>query len=160
MVKDLTIGSVWKSKKTNKEYTVKGYNVETGRVQLANINKGAEFTTFVDVKSLKKTYVEVPSEKKVQPVIIKIETVPVTVKPKSEIVTVPTAGRKFGKIELADGKVMLGINFLKEIVQEPESTIAAVRCGSVIYWLGNIEKGKAIMQKYNAKIVYDKPLTK
>ena len=157
---ELTIGSIWKNKKTNNKYILESYNSESKRVQIKMVGANNS-ATFMDVKSLKKNYAEITQVKTETPKAIEIVK-PESVKPEPKLETVVTnkASRKFGKIELESGRVLLGINFLKEIVQDTESTAAAIRCGSVIYWLGNIEKGKAIMQKYNAKIVYDLPITK
>jgi hypothetical protein len=150
----LTIGAVWKNKRTGEEYELLGHNIENDRVQIYPLKKNGDTAPiFMTANSLRKNYVavakRVTEENTVE--LKKVEK-PVAVKKEKEV-AVP----KFKRVELLDGRVVSGIDFVTKIAGKTEEETC--KNNSATWWLSETTKGKELLAQFNGKIVY-KPLTK
>jgi len=163
MADNLTIGTLYQNKRTGQKFELTG--IKGIRVQLATVNGEAgdyKIMTgeagdykIMTQKSLRANYTLV-AMKATPEVIAQIQPdKPIVVKD-----VTPRTNKSPGRIEMPDGRVILGLHFLRDIVCDLEAVKAGQRSQSIIYWLSNIAAGKEILAKFDAQIVYGKELTK
>jgi len=153
MADNLTIGTLYQNKRTGQKFELTG--IKGIRVQLATVNGEAGDYKIMTQKSLRANYTLV-AMKATPEVIAQIQPdKPIVVKD-----VTPRTNKSPGRIEMPDGRVILGLHFLRDIVCDLEAVKAGQRSQSIIYWLSNIAAGKEILAKFDAQIVYGKELTK
>ena len=151
----LTIGGIWRNKKTSKDYELVGINKETHKVQLGAVGNGEGYNVMTP-SSLRRNYTFIAtSTEKLHPV--ETSSLPET-QNKTEETVQPKKNRQAGRVELLDGKVIPGIRFLLDIAKKTEADTC--KNSSVIWWLNNSEAGKAMLAQFSARVVYGKPVTK
>jgi len=158
MVDNLTIGTLWQDKRTQKLFELVA--MQGAKVQIATtLGKPGDYKTMTQ-KSLR-THYSLKAIKASPEIVKQINTTAEI--PDNKNITTTTATKKYnapGRIEMPDGRVILGLHFLRDIVCDLEAVKAGQRSQSIIYWLSNIAAGKEILAKFDAQIVYGKELTK
>lgn len=165
MAEQLTIGAIWQSKRTGQKFQVVA--VKGSKVQIATTNGQAGEYRIMTQKSLRKSYVlvAIKEEPTTAAVAESKKEVVIPANPVTKTVAKPTEGYgakeksyQPARIETADGKVMAGIRFLRDIAGIAEADSCKDYAAS--YWLGTTKKGQEVLSRFGAKIVYGKPLTK
>lgn len=154
MTTKLTIGAIWRNKRTNEDYELLGHNTESDRVQLFPVKKNGDTApSFMTANSLRKNYVAV-AKKATEDNKVELKTVeqPKQLKQQEE-----QKVSKFRRVELVDGRVISGIDFIKLIAKKTEEETC--KNNSATWWLSETTKGKELLAQFDGKIVY-KPLTK
>jgi len=152
MAMKLTIGAVWKNKRTGEEYELLGHNTESDRVQLFPVKKNGDTApSFMTANSLRKNYIAV-AKRVTKDNKVELKTVEKQPKQQEE-----QKVSKFRRVELVDGRVISGIDFVKLIAKKTEEETC--KNNSATWWLSETTKGKELLAQFDGKIVY-KPLTK
>lgn len=155
----LTTGSIWKNRKTGKEFELVGHNGDTTNVQLCPLEReeGEEGYSIMTAHSLQTNYTLVATSR---PKVKGEEPSAPSSEPEApkEITSQPPRARQPGRVELADGKVIPGIRFLLDVAKKAEADTC--KNTSIIFWLLNSKAGKELLEQHNAKVVHGKELTK
>ena len=109
MTTKLTIGAIWRNKRTNEDYELLGHNTESDRVQLFPVKKNGDTApSFMTANSLRKNYVAV-AKRITEDNKVELKTVEKQPAAKVEKVTIKTESAcKIRRVELADGTVVSG----------------------------------------------------
>jgi hypothetical protein len=165
----VTIGTIWQDRGTEKKFEVTGINQETGVIQISAVGNGNGdgYKTMTE-KSLRNNYKLIArTVKEVEkPPVVAAEavTIPETTKESSPPPEPPQeqpavkAGRAAGGwVQLKDGVVIAGSRFIVGVCGKyREDTYKA---DSPIRWLLK-EAGQALLKEYEAQIVYGEKITK
>jgi len=153
----LSLNGIWQSKKNGKKFKLVGINKENHKVQLCSIddNDVNEYNIMSKTSLLKNYSIIATSKNKLS--TIETNHIP---NPSTETKEAKQFNKKRqpGRIKLSDEKVITGKDFLHNTAQENEANTCKTH--SIIWWLTNAEKGRALLAKFNAKVVYGESLTK
>jgi hypothetical protein len=162
MKNNLTIGTIWQDTRNQKYFELTAINKETGKLQLSSVDEQT-FTCMTE-GSLHKHYKLVSmSMREFRPELAVVttqavdEVLPVHVevkveKKKEEVKSSETKKKVFGFVELPDGKVITGKVYFEEYLKIDYKSVAHGE-PSQIYFLRRPSQ-KALLEKFNAKIIY------
>ena len=155
MTTKLTIGAIWRNKRTNEDYELLGHNTKSDRVQLFPVKKNGDTApSFMTANSLRKNYVAV-AKRITEDNKVEVKTAE---QPKQEknIKQEQLKGKLPMRVELLDGKVIACSQFLRSV--NGDDFAKSIQFKGATRWFKS-KVGQEFLAQHNAKIVY-KPLTK